>query len=154
MKTWRNFKCISLSERCACCLCVCEVASVVSDSLQPCGLQPSRFSALGTPGKDNWSGLLFPPPEDLPDSGTEPASHISPALAGGLFTASATWEAQTHERYKSEKGTCCMIVTFWKRQKNQGNSKMTSDYKGLGGGRKDEQVETEFWGAVKLFCLI
>ena len=24
------------------------------------------------------------------------------------------------------------------RQKNQGNSKMTSDYKGLGGGRKDE----------------
>ena len=29
------------------------------------------------------SGLPFPLPEDLPDSGTEPAS---PALAGGFFT--------------------------------------------------------------------
>ena len=32
----------------------------------------------------------------------------------------------------------CNYMTFWKRQKNQGDSKMTSDYKGLGGGRKDE----------------
>ena len=30
-----------------------------------------------------WSGLLFPLPGDLPDSGIEPAS---PALAGGFFT--------------------------------------------------------------------
>ena len=33
-----------------------------------------------------WSGLPYPPPEDLPDPGIEPASPVSPALAGGFFT--------------------------------------------------------------------
>jgi len=40
-----------------------------------------------------WSGLPCPPPEDLPDPGIKPAPFISPALAGGFFTTSATWEA-------------------------------------------------------------
>ena len=31
--------------------------------------------------------------EELPDSGIKPASLTSPALAGGFFTTSATWEA-------------------------------------------------------------
>ena len=35
-------------------------------------------------------GLPLPPPGDLPDPGIEPASLMSPALAGGFFTASAT----------------------------------------------------------------
>ena len=39
-----------------------------------------------------WSG--FPSPGDLPDPGTKPTSLASPALAGGFFTTSATWEAQ------------------------------------------------------------
>ena len=33
-----------------------------------------------------WSGLPFPPPEDLPDLGIEPASPVSSALAGRFFT--------------------------------------------------------------------
>ena len=33
-----------------------------------------------------------PPPGDLPNPGTERASCISPALAGGFFTINATWE--------------------------------------------------------------
>ena len=37
--------------------------------------------------------LPFPPPGDLPNPGIEPASLTSPALAGGFFTASATWKA-------------------------------------------------------------
>ena len=37
--------------------------------------------------------MSFPPPGDLPDPGTEPASLVSPASAGGFFTASASWEA-------------------------------------------------------------
>ena len=37
-----------------------------------------------------WSGLLFPPPGALSDSGIEPASLASPALAG-FFTTSTTW---------------------------------------------------------------
>ena len=40
-----------------------------------------------------WSGLPCPSPGVLPDPGIEPASLISPALAGGFFTTSATWEA-------------------------------------------------------------
>ena len=34
----------------------------------------------------------MPPPGNLPDPGIEPASPISPALAGRFFTTSATWE--------------------------------------------------------------
>ena len=41
------------------------------------------------------SGLPFPSPRDLPDSGIEPASPVSPALAGRFFTTSTTWGAQT-----------------------------------------------------------
>ena len=37
--------------------------------------------------------LTFPLPGDLPNAGIEPMSLISPALAGGFFTASTTWEA-------------------------------------------------------------
>ena len=40
-----------------------------------------------------WSGLPFPPPGDLPDPGMEPLSLRAPAVAGGLFTTTATWEA-------------------------------------------------------------
>ena len=35
----------------------------------------------------------MPPPGDLPDPGIKPVSLMSPALAGGFFTTSATWEA-------------------------------------------------------------
>ena len=43
--------------------------------------------------QEYWSGLPFPPPEDLPHLGMEPTSLLSPALAGGLFTTRATWGA-------------------------------------------------------------
>ena len=35
--------------------------------------------------QEYWSRLPFPPPADLPDPGIEPASPLSPALAGRLF---------------------------------------------------------------------
>ena len=37
--------------------------------------------------QEYWSGLPFPPAGDLPNPGMEPASPVSPALAGGFFTA-------------------------------------------------------------------
>ena len=43
--------------------------------------------------QDFWSQLLYAPPGDLPDPGIEPASLLSPALAGGFFPTSTTWEA-------------------------------------------------------------
>ena len=43
--------------------------------------------------QEYWSGLPVPSPGDLPNPGIEPASLPSLALAGGLFTIFATWEA-------------------------------------------------------------
>ena len=43
--------------------------------------------------QEYWSGLPRPPPCDLPHPGINPASLMSPALAGGFFTTSAPWEA-------------------------------------------------------------
>ena len=39
------------------------------------------------PGQEYGSGLPFPPPGDIPNPGIEPESPVSPALAGGFFTA-------------------------------------------------------------------
>ena len=40
--------------------------------------------SMGFSRQEYCTGLLFPPPGDLPNPGMEP---MSPALAGGLFTA-------------------------------------------------------------------
>ena len=40
--------------------------------------------SMGFSRQEYWSGLPFPPPGDLPDPGSKP---MSPALAGGFFTA-------------------------------------------------------------------
>ena len=42
--------------------------------------------SMGFSSQEHWSGLLCPPPGDLPDPGLEPRSLASPALAGGFFT--------------------------------------------------------------------
>ena len=42
--------------------------------------------SMGFPRQEYWSGLPFPSPGDLPSSGMELASPVSPALAGGFFT--------------------------------------------------------------------
>ena len=41
-----------------------------------------------------WSGLAFPTPWDLSDSGIESASPASPALAGGFFTTESLGKSQ------------------------------------------------------------
>jgi len=48
---------------------------------------------MGFCRQEYWSGLLFPPPGDLPNPGIEPPSLMSPALAGEFFTISITWKA-------------------------------------------------------------
>ena len=45
--------------------------------------------------QEYWSGLPFPPSEDLPNPGIEPVSLLSPAVAGGFFTTNASWEVLT-----------------------------------------------------------
>ena len=42
--------------------------------------------SMGISRGEYWSGLPFPPSDDLPDSGIEPESTAAPAQAGGFFT--------------------------------------------------------------------
>ena len=49
--------------------------------------------SMGFSRHEYWSGLPCPPPGDLPDPGIKPTSFMFPALAGGFFTTSTTWEA-------------------------------------------------------------
>ena len=49
---------------------------------------------MGFLSQGYWSGLPCSPPGDLPDPGIKPTSLISPALVGGFFTTSTTWEAR------------------------------------------------------------
>ena len=74
-----------------------------------------------------WSGLPFPPPGDLPYSGMEPESLMSPALAREFFTISTTWEAQFRFKQTQEQTTpitgktsrsqcpvsCCRVIHLW-----------------------------------------
>ena len=48
--------------------------------------------------QEHWSGLPCSPPGDLPDPGIKPESLMSPALAGGFFTTSATWETRRYSK--------------------------------------------------------
>jgi len=43
--------------------------------------------------QEYWNGLPCPPSGHLPRLGIKPVSLTPPALAGGFFTTSATWEA-------------------------------------------------------------
>ena len=52
--------------------------------------------SMGFSRAEDWSGLPCSPPGDLTNGGTEPASLMYSALAGGFFITSATWEAQFH----------------------------------------------------------
>jgi len=50
--------------------------------------------SMGFSRQEYWSVLPCPLPGDLLSPGIKPTSLISPALAGGFFTTSATWESQ------------------------------------------------------------
>ena len=62
-------------------------------------------ASMGISKQEYWSGLLLPPPGDLPDPGIEPTS---PALAGGFFITANRWlsdlnmniKMQNHLRFK------------------------------------------------------
>ena len=73
--------------------------------------------SLGFSRQEYWSGLPYPPPGYPPYPGIEPRSLMSPALAGGFFTTSATlvkhkmWCASSrfsiNEPVSSEPCCCC-----------------------------------------------
>ena len=53
-------------------------------------------SVHGFSRQEYWSGFPCLPPGDHPNPRIEPATLMSPALAGRVFTIEATWEAQLY----------------------------------------------------------
>ena len=51
--------------------------------------------SLGFSRQEHWSGLLFPPPGDLPNPEIKSDSFASPALVDEYYTPSMIWEALT-----------------------------------------------------------
>ena len=49
--------------------------------------------SMGFSKQEYWSGLLHPPPGDLPNPGIELAPLTFPALASRFFNTNANWEA-------------------------------------------------------------
>ena len=70
-------------------MCVCLYLTLCD--LMDCSPPAGLLCPWGFSRQECWSGLPFLSPGDLPDSGIEPTSLISPALAGGFFTTSDTW---------------------------------------------------------------
>ena len=56
------------------------------------------------------SGLLCPPPGDLSNPGIKSTSLQSPALAGGFFTTSVTWEAHLFPAAASKSLQLCLTL--------------------------------------------
>ena len=67
----------------------------------------------GISRQEYWSGLAFPSPGDLPDPGIKPACLVSPALTGGFFITSTTWEACVCTHTRACACVCvCVCDTF------------------------------------------
>ena len=60
--------------------------SVLLDSETPWTVAHQAPLSMKFSRQKYWRGLPFPPPGDLPDPGIEPASPVSPTLAGRFFT--------------------------------------------------------------------
>ena len=67
--------------------------SQVQLSAAPWTIAYQAFLPMEFSRQEYWSGVPFPATGDLPNSGIEHVSLMSPALAGGFFTTSTTWEA-------------------------------------------------------------
>ena len=76
------------SQRYIVCVCMLSCASLFATPWTVAHQVPLSCP----PGKNTGLGFQVPTPRDLPDPGIDPMSLESPALAGGFFTTSATWE--------------------------------------------------------------
>ena len=73
--------------------CVCQVASVVSDSFVTPGTVACQVPvSMGFPRQEYWSGLPFSSPRDLPNAGIKP---MSPALADRFPTTQSPGKSLT-----------------------------------------------------------
>ena len=75
-----GFQRLSTKQRCCCCSCSCYlVAKLCPDSfVAPWTVTHQASLSMGFHRQEYWSGLPFPSPGDLPNSGTKA---VPPALA-------------------------------------------------------------------------
>ena len=82
--------------RCVCakslqsCLTLCDPMDCVARQ---------ALLSMGSSSQEYWSGLPWPPAEDLPDPGIKPASLYVSCIADWFFTSNTTWEAQVGRRW-------------------------------------------------------
>ena len=76
--------------------------------LMDCNLPGSSVHGISKGRILEW--VAEPSSRDVPHSGIKPTSLMSPALAVGFFTTSATWKAQSD--FKQDKG----ILQFWRSE--------------------------------------
>ena len=75
-----------------CCVCVLG-RLVVSDSMTPCAVACQAPLSMGFSRQESWSGLPFPSPRDLPNSGIKPASPVFPTWQVDSLPAEPLGEA-------------------------------------------------------------
>ena len=90
-------------------LCVCVRAHTCAQSCLTVipwtvALQAPLFMKFSR--QEYWNGLPFPTPRDLPDPGIEPASLVSPALAGGFFTTAPLEKTGIPRWLHGKESTC------------------------------------------------
>ena len=78
-------------------------AKLLQSCLTPCDPMDCSLPGSSVHRIFQASGTPSPPPGDLPNPGIEPASLMSPALAGRFFATSATWAAPLQNRPWSYK---------------------------------------------------
>ena len=83
------------------CVCVCVHVCVHAHLLSCFKLFATSWTvayqaplSMGFSRQEYWSGLLFPPPRDLPDTGIKSTSLEAPALAGRFFTTAPRGKLQ------------------------------------------------------------
>ena len=67
------------------CMSTCVLSLSHSQLCDPMDCSPQAPLSMGFPRQEYW-GLPFPSPGDLPDLGIKPEASVAPALAGRFFT--------------------------------------------------------------------
>ena len=84
------------------CVCVLHISvwlCVAQSCLTVWDLMDYGPLSMKFPRQEYWSWLLFPPPGDLPNLGVEPASPVSPVLAGQFFITASNINHYHYSKY-------------------------------------------------------
>ena len=100
-------------------LCLCSVTSVMSISLGPHGLQPTRFLCpWGSSRQEYWTGLPFLSPGDLSNPGIEPvpllhwkAGSLTLVPPGKPNTLTGIWISCLQSPSSMLSGSCACLPT-------------------------------------------